>query len=142
LEIIRVSVTKDGNETGDAMRGRYATVRLFGGRMFVSQTWGEASSGFTVVTPHGELVTTSNSLYCLEADEHKTRVTCVSGIIRFRPYDATAATSVRGGFLGEWPSSRPGPIAAETDARGQEDLLEAMEVEQKLRRLISGNPKS
>ena len=140
IEIIRIAVTKDGNETGSAMRGRYAAIRILAGRTFVSHTWGQASSGFTVMTPHGELVTSSNSLYCLEADEQKTRITCVSGTVRFQPHDGTAATAIRGGFLAEWPSPVPGPVAAETDPRGQEDLQKALEAEQKLRRLTSRNP--
>jgi hypothetical protein len=139
IEIVRIAITKDGNETGQAIRGRYATVRLVAGRVFVSHTWGEASSGFTVMTPHGELVTTSNSLYCLEADEHKTRLTCASGTVRFQPRDGSAAIAIRGGFLGEWPSPAR-TLAAETDARGQEDLQETVRVEQTLRRLLSKNP--
>ena len=140
IEIVRIEVTKDGNETGNDMRARHAAVRLSAGRAFVSHVWGEASSGFTVVTPHGELVTNSNSLYCLESDEHKTRVTCVTGTVRFQPSDGSAAMAIRGGFLAEWPSPTPGVIAAETDARAQEDLQETLDAERNLRRLISKNP--
>ena len=140
IEIVRIAVTKDGNETGNAMRGRSAAIKFLAGRAFVSHTWGEASSGFTVATPQGDLVTNSNSLYCLESDERRTRITCVNGTVRFQPHDASAASSIRGGFLGEWPSPTTGIIAAETDTRGQDDLQEALAVEQKLRRLISRNP--
>ena len=140
IEIVRIEVTKDGNETGNDMRARHAAVRLLAGRAFVSHVWGEASSGFTVVTPHGELVTNSNSLYCVESDEHKTRVTCVTGTVRFQPSDGSAAMAIRGGFLAEWPSPTPGVIAAETDARAQEDLQETLDAERNLRRLISKNP--
>ena len=122
------------------MRARHAAVRLLAGHAFVSHVWGEASSGFTVVTPHGELVTNSNSLYCLESDEHKTRVTCVTGTVRFQPSDGSAAMAIRAGFLAEWPSPTPGVIAAETDARAQEDLQETLDAERNLRRLISKNP--
>ena len=53
LEIIRLAITKDGNETGAAMQGRYAEVRLLKGRMFASQVWGDAMAKFSVMTSHG-----------------------------------------------------------------------------------------
>lgn len=140
LEIGRIAMTKDGNETGDAIRGRYARVKLLGGRIVASHVWGEANAEFSVASSQGELVAKSNCLFSLQSDEHATRLTCVSGTVRFRPHDGAASTTVRGGFLGEWPSPTPGLIAAETDARGQEDLQEALEVEQKLRRLMRKTP--
>jgi hypothetical protein len=137
LEIMRIAVAKDGNETGNAMLGRYADVKLLSGRMFVSHGWGEATAKFTVVTAHGELVTTSNSLFCIESDEKKTRVTCASGTVGFRARKSDETTRIPPGFLGEWPSVDSSIIAAETDAHGQEDLQEALEVEQKLRGSMS-----
>jgi hypothetical protein len=139
LEIIRLAITKDGNETGAAMQGRYADVRLVKGRMFASQIWGEAIAKFSVITSHGELVTTSNTLFCLEASEQKTRVTCLSGSVGFRGRDAEADTQVPAGFVGEWSASGATMVAAETDARGQEDLQEGLEVEETLRALSSQN---
>jgi hypothetical protein len=139
LEIIRLAITKDGNETGAAMRGRYAEVRLLKGRMFASQVWGEAIAKFSVMTSHGEFVTTSNALFCLEAGEQKTRVTCVSGLVGFRAREGEADTQIPAGFVGEWSRSGVRLVAAETDARGQEDLQEGLEVEENLRALSGQN---
>lgn len=137
LEIVRLAITKDGNETGAAMRGRYAEVKLLAGRMFVSQVWGEAIAKSTVVTAQGEVVTTSNALFCIECDEHKTRVTCVSGFVEFQGRDAGTSTRIPPGFVGEWSASGASLVAAESEARGQEDLQEGLEVEEKLRALSS-----
>lgn len=137
LEIRRLAITKDGNETGASMQARYAEVKLLTGRMFASQAWGEAIAKFTVITAQGELVTTSNALFCVESDEHKTRVTCVSGSIEFRGRDAQTSTPIPPGFVGEWSASSASLVAAESDARGQEDLQEGLEVEEKLRALSS-----
>ena len=139
LEIQRLAITKDGNETGGAMRGRYAEVKLLTGRMFASQAWGEAIAKFTVLTAQGELVTTSNALFCVEADGQKTRVTCVSGSVEFRGRDAETSTRIPPGFVGEWSASSSSLVAAESDARGQEDLQEGLEVEERLRALSSQN---
>lgn len=139
LEIIRLAITKDGNETGAAMQGRYANVRLLNGRMFASQVWGEAMAKFNVITSQGQLLTTSNSLFCIETDEHKTRVTCVSGSVGFRPRESEADTQIPPGFVGEWSGSRTSLATAETDARGQEDLQAGLEIEETLRALSGQN---
>jgi hypothetical protein len=139
LEIIRLAITKDGNETGAAMQGRTAEVRLGKGRMFASQLWGEARAKFSVMTSHGELVTTSNALFCLEAGEQRTRLTCVSGSVAFRTPGSDADTPVPPGFVGEWNGSGATLVTAETDARGQEDSQEGLEVEETLRALSAQN---
>lgn len=139
LEIVRLAITKDGNETGAAMQGRYADVKLLKGRMFVSQVWGEARAKFTVKTSQGELVTTSNTLFYVEGDEHKIRVTCVSGFVGFQPGATESVIRIPPGFVGEWSGSSSSLVAAETDARGQEELQEALEVDEKLRVLSSQN---
>jgi hypothetical protein len=136
-EILRLKITKDGNETAVAMQGRYADVKLMKGRIFVSQIWGEAIAGFTLITPHGELVTSSNALFCVESDENKTRVTCVSGSVRWRRREGDAVTRMAPSSVGEFSASESNMLAAESDLRGQEDLQEGLEVEEKLRFLIS-----
>jgi hypothetical protein len=137
LEIVRLAMTKDGNETGAAMQGRYADVRLLRGRMLASHVWGEALAKFTVVTPQGELVTTSNALFWIECDEQKTRITCVTGSIGFRAIGADEGTRIPPGFIGEWAGSGSSLVAAETDTQGQDDLHEGLEIEEKLRSLSS-----
>jgi hypothetical protein len=139
LEIVRLAMTKAGNETGSSILNRSADVKLIKGRMFASHDWGEAIARFRIVTPHGELVTASNALFCVEADQQKTRVTCVSGSVELRARDADTTTRIPPGFVGEWSAATSNLIAAETDARAQEDLQEGLEVEQKLRGLISKN---
>jgi hypothetical protein len=133
LQIRRLALTKDGNETGASMQARYAEVNLISGRMFVSQVWGEAIARLTVITPQGELVTTSNALFCVESDEMKTRVTCVSGSIGFQARKGEEEILIPPGFVGEWSGSGATLVAAEADARGQVDLQEGLEVEEKLR---------
>jgi hypothetical protein len=139
LELVRLVITKDGNETGAAMQGRYAEARLLRGRMFVSHGWGEALAKFSVATPQGELVTNSNALFCIVTDEHKTRVTCVSGSVGFQARGAGEVTFIPPGFVGEWSGSTSNLIAAEADAHGQEELQDGLAVEEKLRVLSNQN---
>jgi len=65
----------------------------------------------------------------------KTRVTCVSGWVEFRPSDSPASTRVPPGSIGQWPVKDANVTAADADPRGQEDLQQATELEQKLREL-------
>jgi FecR protein len=138
VEILRLAITKDGNEIAP-MQARYADVKIMRGRMFVSQSWGEAIAKFTVTTPHGELITTSNALFCVEPDEAKTRVTCVSGSVGWRRGEADAINRIAPGFVVELSGAASNKVAAEGDPRGQETLQEGLEIEEKLRSLISQN---
>jgi ferric-dicitrate binding protein FerR (iron transport regulator) len=137
VEIVRISLTKDGNETGSDMRGRFAEIKLIKGRIFVSHVWGEAPARFSVMTSNGEVVTPSNALFIVQFEQEKTRVTCVSGWVGFQPSGAATATRVPPGSVGEWPSAGANITGAEVDPRGQEDLQQAIEIEQKLRELMA-----
>jgi hypothetical protein len=135
MEIIRLAVTKDGNETGADMRGRFAEIRLGHGRLILSHAWGEALARFGVVTPQGEATTPSNALFVVESDPSKTRIICASGWVEFLPTGAAEATRIPPGSIGQWPSPVPNIAQAETDPTAQEDLAQAIETEQILRKL-------
>ena len=135
LEIVRLSITKDGNETGDDMRARSAETKLISGRLFVSNLWGEAQARLVVATGNGEVSTPSNTSFWVESTDGKTRVTCVSGWVEFRPSDSPASTRIPPGSIGQWPAKDANVTAADADPRGQEDLQQATELEQKLREL-------
>lgn len=135
IEVGRLALAKDGNETSSAMRGRYAEVNLPSGRLFVSHDWGEARAQLIVTTPRGEVITSSNTLFCVQVDERQTRVTCAAGSVEFRPSKGGSATPIPPGHLGEWSTTSSTVVAADKEARGQADLEEALEAEQKLRAL-------
>lgn len=140
LEIVRIAMTKDGNETGEAMRGRYAWVKLLSGRVVASHVWGETNAEFTISTPRGELVAKSNCLFCLQADEHATRLICASGIVNFRPENGGPVVAIAPGFVGEWSANSSSLRPAESEARGQKDLEEVLAAEQNLRALSARIP--
>lgn len=137
LEIGRMIITKDGNETGNAIFARSAAARLVKGRMFVSHVWGEAMARFTVETPNGQLIVISNALFCIEIEPEKTRITCASGLIDFQPKGSSTSTRISAGFVGETSGSTLNLNPAETDPAGQENLVDALQAEQKLRELAA-----
>lgn len=137
MKIIRLEMTKDGNETGPDIQARVAEIELNKGRILVTHSWGEALARFRLATPEGEVTTPSNALFIVQAEPQKTRVTCASGWLEFRPTGATTATRIPSGSTKEWPSAGSNPTPAEADPVAQEELQQAIEVEQLLRKLTA-----
>lgn len=136
-EIVHIAVTKDGNETGGDMLARLAEVKLHRGRMLVSHVWGEARASLNIATENGEVSTPSNALFWLECTKGKTRVTCASGWVEFRRLGAPTSTRIPPGSIGQWPAGDGNLTQADADPRGQDDLQQATELEQKLGDLAS-----
>jgi len=135
IEIVRLALTKDGNETGPSMRGRFAEFKLLNGRIFVSHNWGDTTARFVAATRDGEVIATSNALFCIHSNETSTRVTCASGTIGFHPAKGGAVASIAPGFMGEWSGNAATVTAADLDTRGQKDAEEALPIEQTMRAL-------
>ena len=139
LEILRIALTKDGNETGADMRARYVDLKLTRGRILASHIWGEAVARFTVATAHGQLIVISNALFWLETDATRTRITCVSGSVEFRPKAASSTTPISSGFVGESTGTDLNLTPAEATLPAQESIVEAFRLEQELRELAGRN---
>ena len=114
------------------MRERHAELKLKTGRLIVSHVWGQARALVRISTPHGDAVTPSNAVFCVEADAEKTRVTCATGWIEFQP-PTGSAVQIPPGSSGEFTSSESRIVAAETDPHAQETLQDALETDQSLR---------
>jgi hypothetical protein len=137
IKIKRLELTKDGNETGSDMQARLAEIELSKGRILVSHSWGEALARFSLTTPEGELTTPSNALFVVQAEPQKTKVTCASGWLEFRPIGTANATRIPPGSTGEWTPVASNMTPAETDPVAQEVLQQAIEMEQLLRKLLA-----
>lgn len=135
-EIGRLALTKDGNETGSDVRARFAEIKLNNGRIFASHVWGGALAHFSVATAGGNASTPSNATFWVEFTSGKTRVTCATGGIEFRPSDAPESIRVPPGSTGQWPSANGNITGADADSHGQDDLQKAIELEQELRSLV------
>jgi hypothetical protein len=136
LEILRLALRKNGNETGDDIQERLAEAKLIDGRVFVSHVWGETRARLAVSTGNGEVSTPSNATFWIDLADGTTRVTCASGWVEFHPTGAAKATRVPPGSIGRWPSTNENITAADADPGGQDDLQKAIELEQELRDLM------
>lgn len=137
LKIVELALAKDGNETGSDVRGRFADIQLTDGRLLVSHAWGEATARLSIATTNGNVSTPSNALFWVEIAGGKTRVTCVTGWVEFEPPSHGQSTRIPPGFIGEWPSPDDRLIAASAEARGQDDLQQALEDERQLGDLLA-----
>src|SRR5229473_4437694 len=78
LRIEELKLTKDGNETGDAMRERTARVELRRGAMIVLF---EGFARFMIETNQCTITVLPSCLFRLDVDGSRTRLTCVRGKI-------------------------------------------------------------
>ncbi len=136
LEILGLTLAKNGNETQNLMQDRFAQVQLWRGAIFLSHERNDtARAELRVATSQGDAMTGASALCKLEADNDHARLTCVSGQILFHRNESTKAEGIPPGNVAIWNSGIGTLVSVATDRPGQEDVSEALEVEQKLRDL-------
>ena len=127
-----MTLRKDGNETEDEMEARTVKCRLLTGAIHISHRGAEGVAEFVAATPHGILTAKFNCMVRLAVDGKTTRITCASGGVTFQPADGHPAFAVEAGFVSEWPSSASIVVPAAESAAGQQEVVEALDVEQRL----------
>jgi hypothetical protein len=134
ITIQELKITKNGNDTGDAMRNRVANIRLNRGQITVLfMRRGNAASRLLVHTDRATAVANSDCLFRVQTDSARTRVTCVLGKIIASP-NAQRAIAIGAGYFQQWPSlDHTKPIAATDDAAAQIDIADSLEIENQLR---------
>lgn len=121
LQIDELTLTKDGNETGNDIRSSLVRLRLLRGTIHALLVhFGEATSGLMIKTPHGDIIATADCFFFLKVDDRRTRITCVQGSIttRFEQSDY----SVEAGSFQEFPSDHLSPRAVEEDTEAQREV--------------------
>src|SRR5438270_13580976 len=130
FKIEQLELTKDGNETGDAMRERVARVELRRGGMIVLF---EGFARFTIDTPKATITVLPSCLLRVDVDPNRLRLTCVRGKVSVTPQHGEMIT-VDGGFFREWPS-KGNSVSLIEDAQGQKDTAAALQVARELQEL-------
>ena len=137
VQIVDLSLSKDGNETEDSMRGRAAHVKLISGSLILSQERSDVSvePRLTLETPDGVVVSSFDCLFTVQADAAATRVTCASGYV-YLEHPGAEADQVKPGSVRELPrAGRARTVAAELDPVGQATITRALESETEMRAL-------
>ena len=114
------------------MEARSVRCRLLTGAIHISHRGAEGVAEFIAATPHGVLTAKFNCMVRLAVDGKTTRITCVSGGVTFQPADGQPSFSVNAGFVSEWRSDAPTIVGAAESAAGQQEVVEALDIEQRL----------
>jgi hypothetical protein len=138
IKIEELKISKDGNQTRGGIRRRSARIQLSRGKITVLFSGSDKSaSQFAISTPTLTITPDSDCLLRVQRADTTTRVTCVQGKI----HAATAAQppmAIGAGYFQQWPSTRPGPVAATGDAAAQVDITDSLEIDNQLRELGAG----
>jgi hypothetical protein len=132
VEIVDLTLRKDGNETEDEMEARSVRCRFVTGTMTIAYKGAEGVSEFIAATPHGTLVAKFSCVVRLAVDNQTTRITCASGMVSFEPSNGRPAIWVEAGFVAESPARGTTIVPAAETAAGQQDVASALEVERQL----------
>jgi hypothetical protein len=141
IKIQALQISKDGNETGDAMLNRNAHIRLNRGQIAVLLTRrGEAPSELQVTTEEAVIAADSDCLFGMELNGMKTRVISVRGKIYASPPNGPRQ-AVDAGFFQEWPSSSSTAVSAADEPMAEIETMKALEAEGQLIQLESASRK-
>lgn len=139
LSINSLKLSKDGNETGDAMIARRAEISLAEGGTFLRFRRPPGSFGTLVLnTSHAAITANSDCLIYVETSPQRLRVICVRGLVEIAPAGGQKALSVEAGSMAESSSQTSSLVEVSADAAAQEKVLQAISAERELLALARG----
>lgn len=132
ITIEKLTLTKDGNDTGEHMLDRRAWIRLNRGRIVCSFSQSDkTASDFAIKTGQITVTPGSDCLFSIWTDGTTSRATCERGEVSASA-DAQPPLKIAAGYFSQWPTASKEPIAASADARAQMDITTALNVEPEL----------
>ena len=137
LRIDKLALTKDGNETGEqSIRQRIAHLHFQRGVIVASHERRDvaAEPDFAIETPFGTVTTNYDSLFILDVNGDRSRLTALTGYVSFAPPKKTHI-SLDVGSVGEWTAEKSVRSTAESDPNAQRMIVDALESERQLRAL-------
>ena len=132
ITIEKLTLTKDGNDTGEHMLDRRAWIRLNRGRIVCSFSQSDkTATEFGITTGQITLRPDSDCLFSVWTDGTTSRATCGRGEVSASA-DAQPPLKIAAGYFSQWPTASKEPIAASADARAQMDITTILNVEPEL----------
>jgi FecR protein len=128
LRIEELKLAKNGDETEDGVQERVARVQLQRGAIRVVF---EGSGRFVIAAAHITITVPPSSLFQLDTDEHKNRLTCARGKV-FVSSEGGETTTVAAGSVQDWPS---GQQSASIQDRRDQRMTELVKTERELHEL-------
>jgi hypothetical protein len=135
LQIEDLRVSKDGDETGNAMKSRLATIRLGEGRIHAFlPSAGSARPELKITSEAaGTIIANSDSLFSVVPTSESIRVLCIRGELNW----SKAAGSIVAGFYCDWKfkGATPEILPASEDAAAQREVIAALDSAQHIEEL-------
>lgn len=136
IEITRLRLARDGDETIRPMTAREASLRLIRGTLVGSVGQSQIRSRIFIETKAGYLTAFSLGTFKIEVDGNRTRIMSVRGKTTFAPAGGGAPVKINAGYFAEWPALASGPrAAAQADFTVQAEVARILRVEKRLFRL-------
>ena len=132
IKIEDLTVTKDGNDTGERMLDRRAWILLNRGNIVCSFSQSDkTASKFGITTSQITLRPDSDCLFSVWTDGTTTRTTCSRGEVNASA-DGQPPLKIGAGYFSQWPTASKEASVASADARAQMDVTTALAVEPEL----------
>jgi len=132
LKIEELSLTKDGNETGDAIWERVTRVEMHRGAMVVLF---DGFARFNIETDQAMLNVLPGCLFRVDVDETRTRLTVVRGKLSASATNGEGA-AVYAGAAREWPSG-PGKTSPVEESQSSTNTTEILQAARELQELAA-----
>jgi len=138
LQIEQLRMAKDGNAMVNPIRLRTARLRLIRGVVDATvETSDVPDVDLTIVTASGIIVARAGSLLRIEAALQNTRVLCIRGKLQLQnTHHHTRMLDP--GFFEDWSGLIGAPRPADSEAKAQRDVVDALENEHVLLTLENG----
>jgi hypothetical protein len=138
VRIEALTVSKDGNETGNAMNTRRASVRFEEGRgHFFLPAAGSSRADVRIDSRRGTLSARAGSLFSITLKGDSMRVLCARGELNWSG-SAAGVTTIGAGYFSDRGSDAGGtrdPSSAADDASAQEEIIALLDSSQAIAEL-------
>jgi hypothetical protein len=138
LRIEELSVSKDGDETGNAMNTRRAAIRLEQGRVHVFlPPAGPSRACLRINSRRGTLTTKAGSLISIALTADSMRVLCARGELAWDE-PPSASTTIGAGYFSDWRSkggAAEEPSLAADDPKAQGEIMALLDSAQAIAEL-------
>ena len=143
VEIERLRLSRDGDESIRPMIAREATIRLLRGALFATVGHAPTRSGLEIETLVGSVIAGSGRAFMTAAEGQKLRIVSARGKVAFAPLDGTPLIKIEPGYFAVLPGASATPqSAAESGAPAQKEVAETIKTESQLRQLERENQAS
>jgi hypothetical protein len=143
IEIQRLRLSRDGDESIRPMIAREATIRLLHGALFATVGRAPTRSGLTIETQLGSVKAGSGRTFKIVSKDSKLRIVSARGRVAFASQGEISAIKINPGYFVVLDGANGIPqAAAKSGAQAQKEVAESIKAEKQLLQLERENQTS